>query len=61
MKKKIQLKDIKITSFVTMTAEENHHIQGGESNNRACPTAYACPTQYPVCTLADCTHPYYCQ
>ncbi len=58
--KKMKLNDINITSFVTMTAQQNQQIKGCETNQRICPTAYACPTQYPVCTLEECTHPYYC-
>jgi len=54
MTKKLKLDELKLTSFVT-AKKEMSAVRGGETNQRACPTAYACPTEYPVCT-----HPYYC-
>ena len=53
MSKKLKLDDLSVTSFVT--ASEAVTARGGrDTNNRACPTAYACPSEWPVCT-----HPYY--
>ncbi len=55
MKKKLKLDKLNVASFVTVKAEDNDRIKGGgDTNNRACPTAYACPSEWPVCT-----HPYY--
>ncbi|MDJ0841329.1 MAG: pinensin family lanthipeptide [Acidobacteriota bacterium] len=54
---KLKLNDIDVASFVTKGTVEAKEIRGGyETIQRACPTAWTCPTGYPVCT-----HPYFCE
>jgi len=57
MKKTLKLDELAVKSFVTDVKQVEVH--GGGTTNRACPTAYACPTEYPVC-IDESAHPYYC-